>query len=70
LRSVFRKTVIGEQELAIGKAGTQRPGTINELLDKLVETIDNTDAKRAMVMYHLSSLSKDKKMPPRRYNTP
>jgi hypothetical protein len=52
----------------IGKAGTQRPGTIRELFDKRGKIIDHRDAKHTLVVNHPSSLSKDKKMPPRRDN--
>jgi hypothetical protein len=70
LGSVFRKTVVGEEQFLICKTGAKRPGTISELLDKLIKTLDITYGKYSMVVNHPSSLSKGKKMPPRRYNTP
>ena len=64
------KLSLAKESPLIGKAGTKRPGTISELFDKLVKTVDNTYGKRSMVVNHPASLSKGKKMPPRRYNTP
>ena len=61
LRSVFGKTVVGQQEPLIGKAGTKRPGTIRQFLRQLVNTVEYRYPKFSMVVNHHSSLSKAKR---------